>query len=135
MKQRGRTSAAALSVANQSVAQIERPAPPAELTSDEAAEWRMVVSDMPADWFRESNLSVLEGYCRTSANCRRIASLITEMTSGESLDIKEYERLLKMQELQHRALLSFATKMRLTQQSTYDREKATAPRKNKKPWE
>lgn len=137
MDQRGRKSAASLEVANHSgaVTEVRRPGPPAELTAEEKAEWMVVVNDLPGDWFRDSNLSVLEGYCRTAVNCRRIAQLIERVIGSEEFDLNEYDKLLKMQEVQHRALLSFATKMRLTQQATYDKEKRKGAKRTKAPWE
>jgi hypothetical protein len=134
MNQRGRQSAASLEVVNHSgIEEIKRPRPLDTLTSDEKLEWMRVVNDLPADWFRESNLQVLEGYCRTSVNCRRIADLIERLLEKE-FDLGDYEKLLRMQEVQHRALLSFATKMRLTQQATYDKERKKNVKVAREPW-
>jgi hypothetical protein len=61
MAQRGRKSAAALSVV--SMIGNERPAPPDELTEDEAAEWRAIAGPMPPDWFTRENYPLLEYPC------------------------------------------------------------------------
>jgi hypothetical protein len=134
MEQRGRKSAASLEVANHSVTEVHRPGPSSELSAEEKAEWMVVVNDLPADWFRDSNLVVLEGYCRTAVNCRRIAQLIERCIGADEFDLNEYDKLLKMQETQHRALLSFATKMRLTQQATYDKERRKSAKRTLAPY-
>lgn len=134
MKQRGRKSATSLEVVNHN-GLTERPEPLAGLKPDEVVEWNRVVNDLPADWFRDSNLPVLEGYCRAVTQARKIASLIDDCTSGEVLDVKEYERLLKMLDVQHRSIMGFGTKMRLTQQATYDKERTRNPNRQRKPWD
>ena len=50
------------------------------------------------------------------------------------LDIVSLDRLLKMQERESRAIATLATKMRLSQQSTYDKSKRK-PLMGKKPWQ
>ena len=96
---------------------------------------------MPADWFRPEQ-------CRCSFNTAGtllspIGSLMIEegerrMLSSEpadfDLDIVSLDRLLKMQERESRAIATLATKMRLSQQSTYDKSKRK-PLMGKKPWQ
>jgi hypothetical protein len=71
MAQRGRKSAASLSIV--SVLGNERPAPPEDLTDEEAKEWRAIVGRMPADWFTRENFPLLVEYCRHVVRARDLA--------------------------------------------------------------
>lgn len=128
-----RKSAAELSVAAHVVQVVPRPVAPSELTDEQAAEWEAIVSRMPADWFTRETHGLLVQYCRHVVQARRIAQLIERQ---DGYDIGEYDQLLKMQEREGRALSSLATRMRITQQSTWSPQKgkgSTAP--DRKPWE
>jgi hypothetical protein len=143
MAQRGRKSAASLSVV--SVLGNERPAPPDDLTEEEAEEWRAIASRMPHDWFTRENFPLLAEYCRHIVRSRDLAKDIaafkrfpTEVrltTDG----IHRYDTLLRMADRERAALVNLATKMRLTQQSRYRADKAApAVERGKtvrKPWE
>jgi hypothetical protein len=137
MKTRGRDSAAALAIVTpgSELTFITRPEPPSELTDEQAFEWREVVNRLPAEWFPRETWGLLAQYCRHVVAARRIAQLIAalEATDG-TLDIGEYDRLLKMQEREGRALSSLATRMRLSQHSTYDKKKKK-PIESTKPWQ
>lgn len=136
MKTRGRDSAASQEIVRlvQPIERIERPKPPAELTDEQAEEWREVVGRMPADWFPRETHPLLTDYCRHVVMARKIAQLISQAEEGETLDVAEYDRLGKMAERESRVIASLATKMRLTQQTTYDKSKKK-PSGVKKPWE
>ena len=134
MGSRGRKSAAALAVVTaETVERLARPQPPAEPTSEQAEEWRSVVSRLPAEWFPRETWGLLAQYCRHVVAARRIAQLIAEHEAGEDFDVEKYDTLLKMQEREGRALSSLATRMRLTQHSTYDKTKRK-PLKGRAPW-
>jgi hypothetical protein len=156
---RGRRSAAALTViSGDGISVMPRPKPPAELTSEQAAEWNLVVNRMRADWFTDETLPLLAQYCRHVVAARRVSALIQgleadlaagrygppdhgegdEDDGGEGLGfrIKDYDRLLKMQERESRAIATLSTKMRLAQQSTYDKKARKAGNAHvRKPWE
>lgn len=138
MTTRGRKSAASLSVVtNGSV--IERPVAPDDLNDEMKAEWIAVVNRMPADWFTRETHSILAQYCRHVVAANRVAQLIQQWENDDGFDIGDYDRLLKMQEREGRAISALATRMRLTHQAKYDTLKAnTASKKSKaglKPWE
>lgn len=137
MGTRGRQSAAALSViSGGGVETIRRPEPAVELTDEEAEVWRVVVNRLPADWFPAETLPLLGQYCRHAVAGRRVAQLIEGMQSdAEGFSIKDYDRLLKMQERESRCLASLATKMRISQQTTYDKSRKKGSVTPKKPWE
>ena len=143
MGQRGRTSSAALAVASSNVVEIvPRPEPPTELTRDQAEEWLAIVNRMPADWVPRETHGMLAQYCRHVVASRRIGQMIetleAEVAEGGAEAIleatKAFDRLFKMQEREGRAISSLATKMRLSQQSTYDKSKKK-PAVARKPWE
>ena len=132
-----RKSLAALSVvAPVGVEEVRRPMPPAELGDEQKQEWLAVVNRVPAEWFPRETHPLLAQYCRHVVAARRIAQLVERMESfqEDGFDIEEYDRLLKMQEREGRALSSLATRMRMTQQSTYDETKRKPVKKESKPW-
>lgn len=124
MSQRGRKSAAALSVVTEKpVSYLERPEPPADLTAEQAEEWICVTDGLPAEWFSSVTHGLLTQYCRHVVAARKVSQLIAGAEAEKELIIEDYDRLLKMQEREGRALSSLATRMRITQQSTYDKTK------------
>ena len=74
-------------------------------------------------------------YCRHVVAARHVAQLVARMEDGDDIDIEAYDRLLKMQEREGRALSSLATRMRMTQHSTYDAKKGKGKVTAKKPWD
>ncbi len=135
MGTRGRTSAASLQVVTPTgLHVIERPRPPADLTDEQADEWRAVANSLPADWFGRETLPMLAQYCRHVVASKRVAALVAQCEAGDELDLRDYDRLLKMQEREGRAITSLATKMRISQQSTYDKSKKKTEQV-RKPWD
>ena len=53
---------------------------------------------------------------------------------NEDLDLDVLDRLYRMQEREGRAMSSLATRMRITQQTTYDKSKKK-PLQGAKPWD
>lgn len=136
MGTRGRTSAAELSViSGNGVETVRRPDPPSELTDEQAEEWQAVVMRLPADWFPRETHSMLAQYCRHVVSARRCAQLVAQIEGAEQLDMDAYDKALKMQEREGRAISSLATRMRISQQATVRQEKARKPGMVAKPWE
>lgn len=151
MGTRGRQSAASLSViSGAGVETIRRPDAPAELTAEQQDEWRAVVNRLPADWFPRETHGMLAQYCRHITASRRVADMIAalegmvareaaEADGGEAQAIlsaaKTMDRLLKMQEREGRAISSLATRMRISQQSSFDKERKKPKVSPRKPWE
>lgn len=136
MTQRGRKSAAALAVVGTAAFEaIRRPEPPDDLTDEQSAEWWAVVNRLPADWFPRETHGMLAQYCRHVVAARRISQLIAASELDEELSVKDYDRLLKMQEREGRAISSLATRMRISQQATVRAEKARKPTVVKRPWD
>jgi hypothetical protein len=61
--------------------------------------------------------------------------MLAELEAAPKLDIRDYDRLLKAQERETRCLASLATRMRISQQSTFDRTKRKPDEPAVKPWE
>jgi hypothetical protein len=157
---RGRRSAAALTLVGvgaggMQIERIERPAPPASFSDAESDVWRETTSALPADWFRPEQLPLLTQYCRHVVRANVIADKIAtveealaeiESRPAEQFESpaersmlwewssKNYDRLLKQQERQSSLIIHLATKMRLTQQSTYDKSKRK-PTVGARPWD
>jgi hypothetical protein len=112
-----------------------RAQPLAELNDEQKQEWLAIVNRMPADWFPRESHACLAQYCRHVVAARRVAQLIavTEADS-ENFSVAEYDRLLKMQEREGRALSALATRMRLTQQSRYESRKTAPEKSSARPW-
>ncbi|MBK5958098.1 hypothetical protein CCR97_08190 [Rhodoplanes elegans] len=76
----------------------------------------------------------MTAYCRHVVAARRVAQLIEQAEKADPFDVANYNTLLIMQEREGRALSSLATRMRLSQQATFDKKKSK-PIQGKKPWE
>ena len=119
---RGRQS---LSVIAEAIDAHKRPAPPAHMPRDAAAEWCKVVEMMPTDWFPPETHALLEDRCNHVIWQRKTARTIEEMIKPHGkLDVKKYHDLMKLAIYQSRTLAMLDSKMRLTQQSTYDKSKS-----------
>jgi hypothetical protein len=78
---------------------------------------------------------MLAQYCRHVVAARRIAQLVTAAEKARKMDIDDYDKLLKMQDREGRALSSLATRMRLTHQATVAKDVAHKPGVVDSPWE
>ena len=137
---RGRKSAAELQIGSNSAAlaeRVARPDPPDEydLSDEHIVEWWAVVNRMPADWFPRETHGLLASYCRHIVTQRRVGQLINEAEAQDPLDIGDLDRLYKMQEREGRAISSLATRMRLSQHSSYDKKKSVGKSRGKAPWQ
>lgn len=133
MTQRGRKSAAQMSVVKLEVK--ERPKPPETLTGREAKEWRKIVDAMPVDWFTEETLPLLANLCRHIVSGEMLSERIN---ATDMSDTMEMNRLMTMRSRETTLMLHCATKLRLTNQSRMRTETAGRKVKNniaKKPWE
>ena len=142
MEQRGRKSAASLSVV---VGSIDgRPRAPEYLTEGQQRIWDRTVANEAADMFRTAGVQqLLEDYCRHRETADHLTSVIdAEMRKGEgqekSYSLDEMDRLMKMRERETRAAADKATKLRLTNQARYTPQAAATAGKGvtgKKLWD
>ena len=105
------------------VAVMERPTPPQELTPDQCQEWYRIVNRLNADWFKPEHYSMLGQLCRHTAEANEIAERIQEAKANPNFSIADYDRLLKMQERESRAITALNRTMRLTHQSQFSKDK------------
>jgi len=142
MLKRGRKSAAEIAV----VVTGEfgtRPQPPDDLNERQAEIWREAAASEPADFFNTSVLrNILTDYCRHRESAESITAVISEFKSEwlkSAEGAKRYSGLLRMRDLEMRASLSCATKLRLTNQSRYTPQAAATASNNTsrlpRPWE
>jgi len=125
---RGRVSAAALTVVGGvgGVRLSKKLAPPDELNAAEAKEWTSIVDRMPADWFGRETVPMLVQYVRHITRARKLNATISalEPLLGEkTFNYRVYMALVRAEANQSRVISTLATKMRISQQSTYDRSK------------
>jgi hypothetical protein len=133
---RGRTSAAALTIAGpKRIEVVDRQKAPHDLNDEETEVWAAVVNAEPADWFSASTVPVLAQYCRHVVNARRIAELKEKATSDPELSVSDYNGLLAMERAETRIIAALARTMRLTQQSTTNHRGNKRPNPARKPWE
>jgi hypothetical protein len=78
---------------------------------------------------------VLVQYCRHIIEARRIGQLIAQMVGKKRFDLDQYEQLLRMQDKEGRSVSMLATRMRLTQQSRYDKKRKTGNVIAQRPWQ
>jgi hypothetical protein len=90
---------------------------------------------MPPTWFSRQAYPLLVAYCRHTVAARRVAELIEIEEASSAFNLENFEKLLKMQEREGRAVGSLATKMRLSRSSVDDRwQQPTAP-SGPRPWQ
>lgn len=109
-----------------------RPEPPSHLTKEEREVWYQTTEGLPQDWFRPETLYMLEQYCAAVVVLRATNAAIR----GGRKSKFSMSELLNMQIRQTKIMMNLATKMRLTQQSTYDKRKSKRVKSAVvKPWE
>jgi hypothetical protein len=133
---RGRKTIETVAALARATAMLARPDAPYDLSDEAADEWRAVVNRLPADWFPRETHAMLAQYCRHVVAARRCSQLIAKTENAKTLDVELYDRLLKMQEREGRAISSLATRMRLSQQATTSADKTKGRRgPTPAPWE
>jgi hypothetical protein len=140
MRQRGRRSAASLSVVAGSI--DGRPRPPECLNEKQAEVWERTVANEAADTFKTAALQqLLVEYCRhvvTASNLSRMIEAVESQQVMSADDLSDYDGLLRMRDRETKAIASKATKLRLTNQSRYTPGAAGTASKaatERKPWQ
>lgn len=142
MRTRGRRSAADQAVIIAGTFG-KRPDPPGDITERQAEIWRATVASEHAAFFDTAALrALLTDYCRHREAGEKIASVIDSFKTEwlkNSDGAKRFHDLLRMRELETRAAMTLATKLRLTNQSRYTTQAAGTAARNTasgaKPWE
>jgi hypothetical protein len=97
----------------------DRPPPPSQLSGKAAAEWVAIVSRMPPDWFPRETHPMLVQLCRLVVT----ANDIDRRMRKRGLENNEFQALFKMQREVSASISQLSTRMRISQQSQYDRRK------------
>lgn len=111
------------------------PKAPRELTADQAAIWDSVVGNLPPGWFGKETHALLVQYCRHASRADQIARVIERMEEAEVPDPRAYAQLLSREHQQSQVMATLATKMRISQQSTYDKKSKKTSLSSSKLWE
>lgn len=142
MEQRGRKSAAALSVVSADIPGIARVRAPLDLTDAERKVWVAAVNSRPADWFGDEHIPLLTNYVRHVVAADLINEQLRQFSPKWLADdegLRRYERLRKMLLAESNMVNCLARAMRLTHQSIYRANKAATiegrAKKGRKPWE
>lgn len=114
---------------------VDRQKPPHDLNDEEVEVWHAVTTSVAADWFDRGTAPLLSQYCRHVVQARRLGEMIERATGSADLEIRDYDRLLKMQQRESAAIAALATKMRIAQQSTTNHRGNKKPSQGRKPWE
>lgn len=125
MGTRGRPSTASLAVVPnlKNFSLVDRPAPPDVLSPEEAKEWRSIAGALPADWFGRETHQLLVQYVRNTVRSNELAAIRQQVYDSEKFDCELYEKLVRLEVQVSMVLTTLATKMRISQQSTYDKSK------------
>ena len=115
----GRKSTASLSVVPISTKKDSRLAAPKTLTKRQSQLWIEIVNSKPADWFTPNNSALLVGYVKSIVSHEFISLGVDAVEAGKEIGVKGMDKLYAMQERKARLIQSFATKLRLTQQSRW----------------
>jgi hypothetical protein len=135
MDTRGRKSAASLTVLHGE--RLERVQPPLDLTEAESSLFVQVRDTKPADWWTVDNAPLLVEYVRALAMCDLLAARL-RIAMESAAEVGEIKELLRMRDGESRRAVSLATRMRLSQQSTYNAKSGnTASRRaaGSRPWD
>ena len=141
MAKRGRKSASENAV-NVVDIQSPRPPPPKELNDRQSDIWRQIASSEPADYFgTEALRGLLADYCRHRDSAEQLSDVISSFKS-EWLKAEDgarrYDKLIKMRDLETKACVRCATKLRMTNQARYTPKSASTASRNRPnvlPWE
>jgi hypothetical protein len=115
-------SAASLSIVPSKPSIDSRLSPPEALTARQKELWEQIVNAKPATWFDACNAPLLHGYVNSISSHEWLAlrsDAIEATLADETADLKTLNRLHGMIDRQARLIQTFATKLRLTQQSRY----------------
>jgi hypothetical protein len=133
-----RKSAASIEQSAKEIDAHKRPPPPASMDKEGAAEWHKVVDQLPPTWFPPETQAMLEDRCRHVVWNRYIATEIDAMikkANGKGLDSRRYNSLVRAASYHSRIISMLDTKMRLTQQASYDGKKLKRSQQAAiKPW-
>lgn len=113
---------------------------PGDLSEQEASVWSRIAATKPGGWWDAGNTGLLAQYCRAEVQSVMVAELVRRVLDNLAHDPDElgrYKELRKIQGGLSGEMASLATKMRLSQQSSYTEKSATTAKAKavgRKPW-
>lgn len=143
MAKRGRKSAAESNLTVLSGNAPRRPEPAEGLTARQVELWQRVTACEPAEFFQtEVARNLLADYCRYTESfevmSQQIADFKPEWLESED-GLKRYDTLVRIRDREGQGMIRCATKLRLTNQSRYDKTVASTRSRNQakaaRPWE
>jgi hypothetical protein len=132
MRQRGRRSAASLSVV--ATTEAPRPAPPRPLSREAKAVWRATTARFRPDHFVGAE-PVLEAYAEGVVMLRNLVERIKETNASEPVDYKRLAALMQLQKAQALLIGNLGGKLRLTPRARFDRYSVRPLPNVVKPWD
>lgn len=155
MRQNGRQSAAAAEIiglrsysgdpriTRRGRQSYEFPEAPQHLTREERQTWEGLVRAMPADWFKEQDLPLLETLCAQIKLARLLEAELRERTGAalrrDMASLRRFEKLTAMYDKCSKTIMSLSGKLRLAKNSLYEGGKAGRAVKKQaledRPWE
>ncbi len=113
---------------------VERLPPPAVLTEVMKFEWLRIVNDFPADYFNAGQISALKQYVKHVVNADVISVEIDHMMEQEDeFSWPLYDKLLRMQERETRAIASLGVRLGFAKSTA--RDQGAKSLGTTKPWE
>ena len=119
-----RRSAASLSVLLPELEPVPIPVAPPSLTAQQATLWRTILVSKPSDWWDQSSLPLLANLVRHLTTYDQICEQLERYDMGDVEKVDIVNKLLAMRDREGKAVASLSTKMRLTQQSKYEPQRA-----------
>lgn len=121
----------------------KRPDPPDGLTERQCDIWREIVASEDPNFFDSAALrALLADYCRHRESAEKLAVVLNQFKTewlNNPKALSQYRTLVRTRDIETRATVTMATKLRLTNQSRYvPHAAATAARralKGPRPWE
>jgi hypothetical protein len=113
-----------------SLERMDRPEPSENLEPDEAKIWRKIVNMMPPDWFPGETHTLLERYCKHIAELSFIDKVMVDIKKAKKPNMVEWRRMAHLRRQEDKIVAMLATKMRLAQQSSYNKANSFVAKKN-----
>jgi phage terminase small subunit len=144
MRQRGKISEARLAVVAPVTELHAAPASPDHLPADQAAVWRSLVEQMPANWFQPETHAMLETLCAVTVQLGQVNREMAKFGSTLPKSPAKWNRYRDLTRLRGQLtnqIATLQTKLRMTPQSRIDPVKAgrrmarEAEQPAVKPWE
>ena len=100
----------------------QRLQPPLDMPDEQAAVWRMTVSNLPPDWFATEQIPILTTYCRHVCRSDLIEHALTGLDPVR--DLEQFDKLTKLAAGESAKIAMHSRAMRLTQQARFKAETA-----------